>query len=86
MKDLENHHGGPLSLKPFLILELLLNQFNNTSQENSNEPEQNFSSKYFDIEEMHNIEIPLKSKLLSLFQRSTCSLDKNYDDLKYILR
>ena len=45
--------------------------------ENSN----NSSSTYYDIEEMHNIEIPPKNKLLSVFHINVCSLDKTFDDL-----
>ena len=37
--------------------------------ENSNNPEKVSSSKYYYIEEMHNIEIPHKNKSLSLFHR-----------------
>ena len=54
--DLENDHNSSLSLKPS-NLELSVNQFNNTNPENSNDSEKVFSSKYYDIEEMHNIEI-----------------------------
>ena len=38
-KDLENDHNSSLSLKPSLNLELLVNQFNNATPENSNDPE-----------------------------------------------
>ena len=38
-KDVENNHDRSLSLKPFSNLELLVNQFNNATQENSNDPE-----------------------------------------------
>ena len=34
---------------------------------------------------MHNIEIPHKNKLLSLFHINTCSLNKNFDDLQHFL-
>ena len=34
---------------------------------------------------MHNIEIPHKSKLLSLSHINTCSLNKNFDDLQHLL-
>ena len=34
---------------------------------------------------MHNIEIPHKSKSLSLFHINTCSLNKNFDDLQHLL-
>ena len=35
--------------------------------ENRNDPEKISSSKYYDIEKRHNIEIPHKNKSLSLF-------------------
>ena len=59
-KDVENDHNISLSLKPSSNLELLVNQFNNATPENSNDPEKISSSKYYDIEEMHNTEIPQK--------------------------
>ena len=49
--------------------------------ENSNNSEKTSSSTYYDIEEMHNIKIPPKNKLLSVFHINVCSLDKNFDDL-----
>ena len=36
-------------------LELLVNQFNNTTTENGNGPEKIALSKYYDIDEMHKI-------------------------------
>ena len=57
--DLENNNSS-LSLKPFSNLELSVNQFNNATPENSNGPEKISSSKYYNIEEMHNIEILTK--------------------------
>ena len=84
-KDLENNHNSSLSLKPSLNLELLINQFNNATPENSNDPEKFFSSKYYDIEEMHKFEIPHKNKLLFLFHKNAFSLNKNFDDLQQIL-
>ena len=58
-EDLENDHNSSLSLKPS-NLELLLNQFNNATPENSNNLEKSSSSKFYDIEEIHNIKIPQK--------------------------
>ena len=43
------------------------------------------SSKYYDIEEMHNIKISQKNKSLSLFHINACSLNKNADDLQHLL-
>ena len=79
-KDLENNYDSSLLLKPS-NLELLVNQFNNATPENGNDPEKITSSKYYDIDEMHNIEMPHKNKLLSLFHINACSLSRNFDDL-----
>ena len=48
------------------------------------DPEKIASSKYYDIDKMHNIEIPHKNKS-SLFHINTCSLNKNIDDLQHLL-
>ena len=84
-KDLENDHDSWLLWKPSSNLELLVNQFNNATPENGNDPEKIASSKYYDIDEMHNIEIPHKNKPLSLFHINTCSLNRNFYDLQYLL-
>ena len=82
---LEHDHDSSLSLKPSSNLEFLVNQFNNATPENSNDSEKISSSKYYDIEEMHNIEIPHKNKSLSLFHINACSLNQNFDDLQHLL-
>ena len=51
-----------LLLKPTLNLELLVNQFENATPENNNNPKNISSSKYYDIDEMHNVGIPKKNK------------------------
>ena len=48
-KDLENDHDSSLLLKPSSNLELLVNQFNNATPENGNDPEKITSFKYYDI-------------------------------------
>ena len=83
-RDLEHNHDSSLSLKSS-NLELLVNQFSNATPENSNDPEKISSSKYYDIEEMHNIEITHNNKSLSLFHINACSLNKNFDDLQHLL-
>ena len=83
--DLENDHISSLSLKPSSNLELLVNQFNNATPENNNDPEKTYSSKYYDTEEMGNIEIPHKNEMLSLFHINACSLNRNFDDLQHLL-
>ena len=84
-RDLEHNHDSTLSLKPSSNLELLVSQFSNATPENSNDPEKISSSKYYDIEEMHNIEIPPKNQSQSLFHINACSLNKNFDDCQHIL-
>ena len=64
-KDLESEHNSSLFLKPSPNLKLLANQFATTASENSNDPENISSSKYYDIDKMHNIKIPYKNKSLS---------------------
>ena len=44
------------------------------------------SSKYYDIEEMHNIEIPHNNKSLSLFHINACSLNISWVALKKTLK
>ena len=83
--NLENDHDSSLSLKPSSSLELLVNQFNNATPGNGNDPEEIASSKYYDIDEMINIEIRHKNKPLSLFHINACSLSKNFDDLQHLL-
>ena len=83
-KDLENDHASSLSLKPSSNLKLLVNQFSNATPKNSNDPEKISSSKYYDIEEMHNIETPHNNKSLSLFHINACSHNKNFDDFQHL--
>ena len=84
-RDLKHDHDSSLSLKPSSNLQLLVNQFNNATPENSNNSEKISSSKHHDIEEMLNIKIPQKNKSLSLFHINACSLNKNFDDLQHLL-
>ena len=83
-KDLKNDHNGSLSLKPS-NLQLLVNQFNNATPANDNDPEKIASSKYYHIDEMYNIEIPQKNKSLSLFHINACSLNKFLFDFQHLL-
>ena len=74
-KGLENDHESLLLLTSS-NLELLVNQFNNATSENGNNPEKIASSKYYDIDEMNNIETPHKNKPRSLFHIKACFLNK----------
>ena len=72
-------------MKPSSNLELLVNQFNNATPGNGNDPEKIASTKYYDADEMHNIERPHKNKPLSLFHINACSISKNFDDLQHLV-
>ena len=63
----------------------MVNQFNNTTSENGNDPKKIASSKYYEIDEMHNIEAPHRNKPLSLFHINACSLSRNFEDLQHLL-
>ena len=39
----------------------------------------------YDMDEMHNVGISNKKKTWSLFQINPCSLNKNFEDLQYLL-
>ena len=73
-KDPGSDHCSSL-LKPSPSLELLVNQFNSATPEKSKDLENVSSSKYFDINKMHNIKIAHKNKSLSLFHINECSLN-----------
>ena len=85
LKGLGNDHNSSLLLKPSPNLELLVNQFNNASPENSNDPKKIYSSEYYDIDEIHNIKIPYKNKSLFPFDINACCLNKDFDDLQPLL-
>ena len=82
--DLENDHNSLLLIKSSSNIELIVNQFNNATPENSNDPKKVCSSKYYDIEEIRNIEIPHKNKFLFLFHINACSLNKTFDHLQHL--
>ena len=77
LKEAGNDHNSSLLLKLSPNLEPLINQFNNATPENNNDPEKNYSSKYYDINKMDTIKIPQKNKSLSLFHINTYSVNKN---------
>ena len=81
-KELKSPHNSSLLSKPTLKLKLLVNQFNSVTPQNNNNLRNISSSKYYDIDDMHYIEIPNKNKYLFLFHMNACSLNKNFDDLQ----
>ena len=60
-----HYHNSSLPLKLSSNLELLVNQFNNATPENSKDSAKYFSSKYYDTEEMNNTEIPHKNNKIT---------------------
>ena len=68
-------------------LSQLFNQFNNITENHTNrDPDNVVKCRYYDIEEIQTLNIPNKSKSLSMFHINTCSLSKNFDDLEYLLK
>ena len=65
---------------------LLYNQFNNTSPEKNNDPENVVNSKYYDIDQIQTLKFPNKHKSLALFHINECSLSKNLDYLDHLLK
>ena len=65
-------------------LELLVNQFNNATLDNNNDPKYISPSKYYYTEGMYNIEIPHKNKCLSRFHINACSI-RSFDDHQHLL-
>ena len=78
--------NNSLSLKPSSDLSLLFNQFNNSSPEQKNNPENVVSSNYYDNDQLQTLTFPEKNKLLLPFYINACSLNKNFDDLQHLLK
>ena len=76
-----------LILKQAANLSQLFNQFNNITESHTNKDSDNVvKCRYYYIEEIQTLNIPNKSKSLSMFHMNTCSLSKNFDDLEYLLK
>ena len=63
--EISNKNSSVL-LKPPPNLELLLNQFNNSSPEQQNDPENVANTRYFDIDQIQSLKFSQKDKSLSL--------------------
>ena len=83
VKTLNNESS--LLLKPSENLKFLVNQINNASPRDNTDPENVVQSKYYDIDELLTMKIPNIDKLLALFHKNACSLNKNFDDLEHLL-
>ena len=76
-----------LVLKQPANLSQLFNQFNDITDNHTNrDPDNVVKCRYYDIDEIQTLDIPNKSKSLSMFHINTCSLSKNFDDLEYLLK
>ena len=65
-----------------------MNQFNNNaSPEGDTDPEKVVQSKYYDIDELQTMimKMPNKDKSLALFHINACYLNKNFNELEYLL-
>ena len=67
-----------LILKPPPDLVLLFNQFNNAIPENNSDPENVIETKYYDIDELQKLKIPIKDKSLPFFHINFCAPNKNF--------
>ena len=72
----DNDKESLLSLKPPSDLALLYNQFNNTSPEKNNDPENVVNSEFYDIDQVQTLKFPDKDKSPTLFHINACSLNK----------
>ena len=76
-----------LVLKQSANLSQLFNQFNNTTENHTNkDPDNAVKCRYYDIEKIQTLKISNKSKPLSMFHITACSLSKNFHDLEYLLK
>ena len=74
-----------LKLSPPPNLKLLFNQFNElTAESNKKNPENFINCRNLDIDEIQKMKIEPNS--LSLFHINSCSLNKYFEDLEYLLK
>ena len=85
MSENVSSKNSSMHLTPPSSLALLFNQFNNTSPEQNVDPENVVDSRYFDIDEIQALKSYDKKNSLSFFHINACSLNKNFDDLEYLL-
>ena len=74
-----------LTLNPPANLKLLFNQFNELTAESNKKNLKNFiNCRNLDIDEIQKMKIEPNS--LSLFHINSCYLNKNFEDLEYLLK
>ena len=87
MKNDNEIEFNNLVLKPLPSLSSLFNQFNNIPKAHDHkEPENVVRCKYYDLEKVQLMKIPNKNSCLSLFHINNCSLNKNFDNLEYLIK
>ena len=68
-------------------LSQLFNQFNNiTKNLRDRDPDNVVKCRYYDTEEIQTLNIPRKSNSFPLFHICTYSLNKDFDDMEYLLK
>ena len=82
----DNVSESLLSQNPPFHLAFLYNQFNNTSPEKINDPENSVNCKYYDIDQIQTLKFPDKHISPALFRINACSLNKNFDDIDHLLQ
>ena len=75
-----------LLLNPSPNLALLFNQFHTTRPEVNDDPDYLVNSKYYSINEIQSLTVANKKKSISIFHINTCSSNKNFDHLEYLLK
>ena len=75
-----------LTLKPPNNLSHLFNEFNSSSSDISNTPENIINSNYYDIDELQTLKEFTNKSSLFLFYLNICSLSKNIDDLEQLIQ
>ena len=86
MSEYVSSKNNLIHLTPPPNLALLFNQFNNTSPEQNVDIENVVNSRYFDIDEMQALKLHVKKNSISFLHINACSLNKNFDDLEYLLK
>ena len=86
MSENVSSKNSSIHLTPPPNLALLFNQFNKTSPEQNIDPENVANSRFFGIDEIQVLKLHDKKNSLSFFHVNACSLNKNFDDLEYLLK
>ena len=87
MKNDNKTEFNNLVLKSPPSLSSLFNQFNNIPQTHDHkDPGNVVRCKYYGLEEVQSMKISNKNSCLSLFHIHTCSLNKNFEDLEYLIK